>query len=184
MKKALISLCVLSALAAVSGCNSMLTADSPWAPREQKKSATQRWEEREQQQSAQKSAETQKSAEAETAQKTAPETAVPAETREVAEIVFTEDAKKFVVAYRLGGIRPKLQKGDKLAVRAKDMTLRGAARLDVIDGDTLGFSLVAGTAVVGDLLAIPDEALGKEMAEKFLPKDVPADENAPEPAAP
>lgn len=177
MKKALISLLVAGALAAVSGCNSMMSADSPWAPREKQKSATERWSERDRQ-AAQKTEKT------EPAQKSASAAAVPAETREIAEVVFTEEAKKFIVAYRLGGIRPKLQKGDKLAVRAKDMTLRGVARLDVIDGETLGFALVAGAAAVGDLLAIPGEALGKEMAEKFPPQDVPADADAPEPAAP
>lgn len=174
MKKTLISLLVLSAFVGVSGCSSVLSADSPWAPPEERKSATERWAEREQQ-AAQKS---------ENAQKTAPAAAVPAESREVAEIVYAEADKKFAVAYRLGGIRPKLQKGDKFAIRGKDMALHGVARLDVLDGETLGFALVAGTAAVGDLVAIPGEALAKEMAEKFLPKDVPADPDAPEPAAP
>lgn len=156
-----------------SGCATM-KGGNPWAPPEKRKTLAERWDEE-----AKKSAEAKKSVPATAAPAAAPTPAeiTAPETREVAEVVFADPAKKMAVAYRVGGVRVPVKKGDVFAFRGKDMTLRGVARLDVIDGDTLGFELLGGTVAVGDFAAIPGEKLLAEI-EKAFPLSI-----APEPAA-
>lgn len=193
MKKIFIPILVLPIFAAF-GCSSMnVGGDSPWAPPEKQKSAKERWEEREKtererEEANRKTAENIAAVAAVTsaaAAESSQPVVVAAESRDAAEVVYADVGKRFVVAYRLGGIRPNLQKGDILALRAKDLTLRGVARLDIIDGETLGFTLIAGTVAVGDFTTVPGETLVREMAEKFLPGSVPesAPETKPAPAA-
>lgn len=174
MNTKLLKFSVLAACAlALSGCASMSAGGkNPWAPPERKKTLTERWDEEAKKSSARASA---PAAAPAAAAKPAPRVTV-AESREAAEIVFADNAKKMAVAYRLGGIRVPVSKGDIFALRGKDMTLRGVARLDVVDGDTLGFTLLAGSAAVGDLAAVPGEKLLAEIEAKF-PQSL-----APEPA--
>lgn len=155
----------------LSGCAAM-NGDNPWAPPEKKKTLAERWDEE-----AKKSAEAKSAAPASAPAVSARPDAAPVpapaeeasapETREIAELVFADPEKKMAVAYRLGGVRVPVKKGDVFALRGKDLTLRGVARLDVIDGDTLGFELLGGTAAVGDFAAIPGRKLLAEMEEAF-----------------
>ena len=171
MKKRFIQFFVLGICALVfSGCAAMNAGGkNPWAPPEKKKPLAERWDE------AEKKAEEKKKAAAESGQeavaKTSP-TVTVAESHEVAEIVFAEPT--MAVAYRLGGIRVPVKKGEIFALRGKDLTLSGVARLDIIDGDTLGFAVVAGTPAIGDLVTIPGEKLREEMQEKF-PGSMPSE---------
>lgn len=178
MNTRLLKFFVLAACAlAFSGCASMSAGGkNPWAPPERKKTLTERWDEEARKSSSSARASEPAAAPA-SAAKPAPERVSVAESREVAEIVFADVAKKMAVAYRLGGVRVPVSKGDVFALRGKDMTLRGVARLDVVDGETLGFSLLAGSAAVGDLAAVPGKKLLAEIEAKF-PQRL-----APEPAA-
>ncbi len=146
-----------------SGCASMSSGGkNPWAPPEKKKSVLERWNERPQEKSA----------------GTPSPVVGVAESREIAEIIFADPAKKMAVAYRLGGERVPVEKGEIFAVRGKDMTLRGVARLDVVDGETLGFTLLGGSAVVGDLAVVPGKKLKEELGAKF-PSAAASTESAP-----
>lgn len=148
-----------------SGCASMSTGGkNPWAPPEKKKSVLERWNERPQE----------KAANAAPAGTPSPVVGV-AESREIAEIVFADPAKKMAVAYRLGGARVPVEKGEIFAVRGKDMTLRGVARLDVVDGETLGFALLGGSAAVGDLAVVPGKKLKEELGAKFPTASAPSE---------
>lgn len=169
MKKLLIQIFAVCVCAFVfPGCAGMNAGGkNPWAPPEKKKPLAERWDE------AEKKAEEKKKAAAEggqSAEGIPSATVTVAESHEVAEIVFAEPT--MAVAYRLGGIRVPVKKGEVFALRGKDLALSGVARLDVIDGDTLGFAVVAGTANVGDLVTIPGTKLREEMQTKF-PGSVP-----------
>lgn len=173
MKKLLIQIFAVCVCAFVfSGCVGMNAGGkNPWAPPERKKPLAERWDEAEKKADAEKKA----AAERVPADEARPAPAVAvAESHEVAEVVFSEE--KMAVAYRLGGIRVPVKKGEVFALRGKDLALSGVARLDVIDGDTLGFAVIAGTANIGDLVTIPGTKLREEMQAKF-PGSVP-----PEPA--
>lgn len=149
-----ISLILLGACAC-AGCAT--SAKNPWAPPEKKKPLAERWDE--------KAKEKPVSAPA-----AAPETPVSApESREIAEVVEIVAAgnARFAVAWRLGGIRVPLKKGEIFAVRGKDLALRGAVRLDLIDGETLGFALTGGTAAAGDFITLPGETLRAELDATF-----------------
>ena len=130
---------------------------NPWAPPEKKKPAAERWEE--------KAREAEKNPEAAGAPAEKLPVVTVAESHEVAEVVFSD--ARMAVAYRLGGIRVPVKKGEFFGLRTKDLKLSGVARLDVLDGDTLGFELIAGTANVGDLVTIPGTALREEINAAF-----------------
>ena len=152
----------------LSGCAGMSSGGkNPWAPPEKKKPAAERWEEK-------ATAEKKEDSAANAVAEKLPAVTV-AESHEVAEIVFSDN--RMAVAYRLGGIRVPVQKGEFFALRTKELKLSGIVRLDVLDGETLGFELVAGTASVGDLVTIPGTRLREEMKVSF-PGVLP-----PEPAA-
>lgn len=165
MKKIISALLILLGVLALAGCVGMNTADgkNPWAPPEKKKPLAERWEEEATRRAEQPAA-------APVAQP-APEIAAP-ESREIAEIIeiVADGNARFAVAWRLGGVRIPVKKGEIFAVRGKDLSLRGAARLDVIDGDTLGFSLLGGNAAAGDFITAPNPTLSAELDEAFLQK--------------
>lgn len=164
MKKLLIQIFAMSVCALVlSGCAGMNAGGkNPWAPPERKKPLAERWDEAEKKAEAKKKAEEERAPAVE-ARPVA--TVAVAESHEVAEVVFSEG--NMAVAYRLGGIRLPVKKGEIFALRGKDLVLSGVARLDVIDGDTLGFAVVAGTPNVGDLVTTPGTKLREEMQTKF-----------------
>ncbi len=158
-----ISLSVL----ALAGCAGFGTAGgtNPWAPPEKKKPLAERWEEeatRRAENPAPAPAGTPIAADA-SAKITAPESS---EIAEIIELVADGNAR-FAVAWRLGGIRVPVKKGETFAVRGKDLSLRGIARLDIIDGDTLGFALLGGNAAVGDFITAPNSALRAELDKAF-----------------
>lgn len=165
MKKIISALLILLGVLALAGCVGMNTADgkNPWAPPEKKKPLAERWEEEATRRAEQPAA-------APVAQP-APEIAAP-ESREIAEIIeiVADGNARFAVAWRLGGVRIPVKKGEIFAVRGKDLSLRGAARLDVIDGDTLGFALLGGNAAAGDFITAPNPTLSAELDEAFLQK--------------
>ena len=149
-----ISLILLGACAC-AGCAT--SAKNPWAPPEKKKPLAERWDEKAKEKP-------------ESAPAAAPEAPVSApESREVAEVVeiVADGNARFAVAWRLGGIRVPLRKGEIFAVRGKDLALRGAVRLDLIDGETLGFALTGGTAAAGDFITLPGETLRAELDAAF-----------------
>lgn len=178
------ALCVCASVFA--GCAAM-NGDNPWAPPEKKKSFAERWDEEEKKAAEAKRAEDARREEDAAARRSrdaesgAAATSVPAaeysvpdvsaaavaDSREIAEVVFSDSVKRMAVAYRLAGDGVPAKKGEIFAVRGKDMALRGVARLDVIDGDTLGFELLGGTAYIGDLVAAPGEKLSAEMEKAF-----------------
>ncbi len=169
MNKLLIHIFAVCACVLVfSGCAGMSPGGkNPWAPPERKKPLAERWDEAEKKADAEKNA-----AKRAPGNETRPVPVVAvAESHEVAEVVFSD--KKMAVAYRLGGIRVPVKKGEIFAARGKDLSLSGVVRLDVIDGDTLGFSIVAGTPFVGDFITIPGASLLEEMRLRF-PDSVPS----------
>lgn len=174
MKKIISALLILLGVLALAGCVGMNTADgkNPWAPPEKKKPLAERWEEEATRRAEQPAtAAPAGTLAAAPAVQPAPEIAAP-ESREIAEIIeiVADGNARFAVAWRLGGVRIPVKKGEIFAVRGKDLSLRGAARLDVIDGDTLGFALLGGNAAAGDFITAPNPTLSAELDEAFLQK--------------
>lgn len=165
-----LGICVL----VFAGCVGVNAAGkNPWAPPEKKKPLAERWDEA----AKKKAEETAKESGAVSAGVPAVEPTIVsvAESQEIGEIVFAD--KTMAVAYRLGGSRVPVKKGEFFALRTKDLVLSGVARLDVIDGETLGFALIAGTSAIGDMVTIPGKTLREEINLKF-PACLP-----PEPAS-
>ncbi len=171
MKKIISAFLISLGVLALAGCAGMSAADgrNPWAPPEKKKPLAERWEE-EATRRAEESAAPAKTPVAPVAQP-APQIAAP-ESREIAEIIeiVSDGNARFAVAWRLGGVRIPVKKGEIFAVRGKDLSLRGAARLDVVDGDTLGFALIGGNAAAGDFITAPNPTLSAELDEAFPQK--------------
>lgn len=173
MKKIISAFLILLGVLALSGCAGMNAADgkNPWAPPEKKKPLAERWEEEATRRAEAPAAPAGTAAAVAPVAQPAPEIAAP-ESREIAEIIeiVTDGNARFAVAWRLGGVRIPVKKGELFAVRGKDLSLRGAARLDVIDGDTLGFALLGGNAAAGDFITAPNPTLSAELDEAFLQK--------------
>ncbi len=169
MKKIISAFLILLGVLALSGCAGMNAADgkNPWAPPEKKKPLAERWEE-EATRRAEAPAAPAGTASAVPAAQPATKIAAP-ESREIAEIIelVADGNARFAVAWRLGGVRVPVKKGEIFAVCGKDLSLRGAARLDVVDGDTLGFALLGGNAVAGDFITAPSAALRAELDKAF-----------------
>lgn len=166
MKNLLSGICVcVATLALLCGCAGMSGGKNPWAPPEKQKPMEERWAEAEKKEAANR--------EAAPVQSEDPVTV--AESREIAEVVDSSvsGAEKFAVAFRLGGIRVPVKKGNLFALRGKDLALHGVARLDVIDGDVLGFLVIHGEAYVGDMVTIPGEKLLAEMQTTFVADGAP-----------
>lgn len=182
MKISLLKIFAFACTALFSASCASLPASgkNPWAPPEKKKSFSERWEEKSAKEKPAETPKTPSTVVAKPALERAPERAhAPAtavsQTRKIADIVFVNPAEKIAVGYQINtaGIVPA--KGDIFAILGKDMALRGVARLDIIDGITLGFAVTAGTASTGDSAVIPSDALADEISKKF------PDKNAPEP---
>ena len=148
---------ILFGACACAGCAT--SAKNPWAPPEKKKPLAERWDEKAKE----------KSAAASGKSVPAPAPVAAPKSREIAEIVelVADGNARFAVAWRLGGIRVPVKKGEIFAVRGKDLSLRGAARLELVDGETLGFALIGGTAAAGDFITIPGDALRAELDAAF-----------------
>lgn len=165
MKKIFAVFQVSLSVLALAGCAGSGAADgkNPWAPPEKKKPLAERWEEEATRRAENPApAGTPIAADA-SAKITAPESS---EIAEIIELVADGNAS-FAVAWRLGGIRVPVKKGETFAVRGKDLSLRGIARLDIIDGDTLGFALLGGNAAVGDFITAPNPTLRAELDKAF-----------------
>jgi len=169
----------LAALFLTACATSSTTGKNPWAPPEKKKSFAERWDEKT------------KKAEAQATEK--PSTNVPVTEQatqnidvlatqtaeisaphsiEIAEIVFADVPKKIAVGYKIGRSE-YLALGDFFAIRGKDARLRGVVRLDVVDGTTFGFSILAGTAKDGDRIVIPTDEILAEISKKFPNSETP-----------
>lgn len=175
MRKKIIQSLTFSCLAvfAVSCVSFPSSGKNPWAAPEKKKSFAERWDEKT------------KETETSTAENKPAPAPVPAETStqpaaaptpvpeitspksiEIAEFIYADLPKKIAVGYKIGRSE-YLAKGDIFAIRGKDMRLRGVARLDVVDSTTFGFSILAGTASVGDRAVIPTDEILAEISKKF-----------------
>jgi len=161
----------LAALFLTACATSSTTGKNPWAPPEKKKSFAERWDEK-----TKKVEATEKTrVDVPATEQVAPSVAVPAtqpveisapKSIEIAEIVFADIPKKIAVGYKIGRSE-YLAMGDFFAIRGKDARLRGVARLDVVDGTTFGFSILAGTATAGDRVVIPTDEILAEISKKF-----------------